>query len=106
MFTSELYPTDVCSSLAVDTNLKVTHFLDVTFDLETGNYQPFRKPGDDSLYINASSNHPPNILRNMAAAISKRISDVSSNKQVFDTAAPIYRAALANSGFPNLMVFF
>ena len=91
--------------ITIDTNLKVTNFLDVTFDLETGSYKPFRKPGDDPLYINASSNHPPNILRNKPAAISKRISDISSNKQVFDDAAPIYRAALTNSGFLNDMEF-
>ena len=41
----------------------------------------------------------------MPAAISKRISDISSNKQVFEDAAPIYRAALTNSGFPNAMEF-
>ena len=44
--------------ITIDTNLKVTNFLDVTFDLETGSYKPFRKPGDDPSYINASSNHP------------------------------------------------
>ena len=92
--------------ITIDTNFKVTNFLDVTFDLETGSYKPFQKPGDDPLYINASSNHPSNILRNMPASINKRISDISSNKQVFDDAAPIYRAALTNSGFPNAMEFF
>ena len=36
-----------------------TNFLDLTFDLNNGSYKPYRKPNDNPLYINQSSNHPP-----------------------------------------------
>ena len=43
-------------------------------------YRPYRKPNNDTRYINPKSNHPPFILRQIAAAISKQISINSSNK--------------------------
>ena len=36
-----------------------TDFLDVTLNLETFEYKPYRKPGDTPLYIHVHSNHPP-----------------------------------------------
>ena len=39
-------------NITIDTNLKVTDFLDVTFDLETGKYYPYRKPNNTTEYIN------------------------------------------------------
>ena len=64
--------------VTIDVNIKVTNFLDVTFNLETGKYQPFRKPGDTPLYLNARSNHPPVILKNLRKAIGN---DKKSNGQ-------------------------
>ena len=46
-------------------------FLDVTFDVSTGKYKPYRKPNDDPLYINKHSNHPPSILRQLPTSINK-----------------------------------
>ena len=37
--------------IVAESNLHVVNFLDVTFDLSTGKYKPFRKPNDDPLYI-------------------------------------------------------
>ena len=51
------------------------------------------------------SNHPPQILRNIPTAISKRISAISSGEQVFREAAPIYDAALAASGYQEKLKF-
>ena len=50
-------------------NFHVVNFLDVTFDLSTGKYKPYRKPNDDPLYINKHSNHPPSILRQLPTSI-------------------------------------
>ena len=43
--------------VTVETLLKQTDFLDVTLDLPTGRYWPFRKPSDTPLYTHAKSNH-------------------------------------------------
>ena len=50
--------------ITTESNLLQTDFLDITLNLVTGKYWPYRKPGDIPLYINAKSNHPPNIKKN------------------------------------------
>ena len=66
--------------LEIKCNLKSVDYLDITFDFNTGPYRPYRKPNNDTRYINAKSNHPPSILKQIPAAISKQISINSSNK--------------------------
>ena len=83
----------------------VVNFLDVTFDLSTGKYKPYRKPNDDPLYIHKHSNHPPSILRQLPASINKRISTLSSDKQVFDDAVQTYQNALGHSNFSHKLEY-
>lgn len=85
--------------ITVKTNLKSVDFLDTHLNLHTGIYQPYRKPNNDPLYINAQSNHPPSIIKHITSAVEKRISLLSTNKDVFEKAAPAYNKALHNSGF-------
>lgn len=44
------------------TNQQRTNFLDLAFDhtkgQTKGTYKPYRKPNDNPVYINYSSNHP------------------------------------------------
>ena len=49
--------------ITTESNLLLTDFLDITLNLITGKYWPYRKSGDIPLYINAISNHPPNIKK-------------------------------------------
>ena len=56
-------------NMTVKTNLKTVDFL----DLINNTYQPYRKPNSETVYINKQSNHPPNILKDLLKAISKRI---------------------------------
>ena len=69
------------------------------FDLINNTYQPYRKPNSETVYINKQSNHPPNILKDLPKAINKRITDISCNQDIFDTAKTTYEEALRNSGF-------
>lgn len=91
--------------ITIDVNLHSVNFLDVTFDLATGQYKPYRKPDDSPLYINIDSNHPPTILKNLPKNISQRVSSISSDREVFADAMPLYRNALAASGFYSNMEF-
>ena len=50
-------------SITVECNLQITDFLDVTFDLRTDKYYPYRKDNNQLLYINKQSNHPPTIIK-------------------------------------------
>ena len=44
--------------ITVEANAKVINYLDVTLDLNTGQYQPYNKPGNTPSYIHHESNHP------------------------------------------------
>ena len=50
-------------SIAIETNLVKTDFIDATFNLSTGTYNPYNKPNNASLYIHMKSNHPPSIVK-------------------------------------------
>ena len=90
---------DLGLKITIKTNLKIVNFLDVTLNLATGTYQPYNKPNGQPLYINIKSNHPPNIIKAIPESISRRSSSISSNKEIFDAAAPLYNNALAASGY-------
>ena len=66
-------------NITIETNLIETNFHDVTFSLVTEKYFPYRKPNNDPLYINAKSNHPPAIIKDLPKMINKRLSGLSCN---------------------------
>ena len=76
-------------SITIETNLFETDFLDVTYNLATGKFFSFRKSNKQTLYINAKSNHPPNILRDLPNMINKRLSDLSCNEEEYEKAKPV-----------------
>jgi len=70
-------------SFTIEVNQKTTHFLDITMDLQTGEYKPYMKPNNRPLHIHKESNHPPSIIKNMPENINQRLSAVTSNETVF-----------------------
>ena len=97
---------DIGFGTDVETNLKVVEFLDITFNLNNGIYKPYKKPNDRLLYINKSSNHPPQIINQLPKIISDRLSRNSSNKEVFNTAKGEYEEALKCSGYSTISLLF
>ena len=91
--------------ITIDTNLVRVDYLDVTLDLETGLFKPYRKPGDKPVYVSALSNHPPQILKNIPKGIERRLSDNSANEEVFKEAIPVYKAELERSGFTHKLEY-
>ena len=85
-------------NISISTHLKICNFLDVTLNLTDGTYYPYRKPNNETLYIDSNSNHPPTIIKHLPAAIGQRISDISSSKELFNKAKPHYESALKQSG--------
>ena len=55
---------------------------------------PFRKPNNILLYINVKSNHPLKIKKDLPKMISKRLSELSCNKDEFDMGKPLYEKSL------------
>ena len=85
--------------IVIKCNLKVVDYLDATFNLNDGSYKPYKKPNDETLYISAKSNHPPNIIKQLPVSVEDRLRNLSSSKRIFDEAVPHYQRALENCGF-------
>ena len=67
--------------------------------MENETFRPFIKENNVPLYVHKLSNHPPSVIKNIPAGVNKRLSSISSSEEMFETAAPIYREALAKSGY-------
>ena len=77
----------------------------MTLSLEKQTFKPYIKPGDSPLYVNSNSNHPPGVIKNIPAGINKRLSTISSNKQMFENAAPLYQQELDRNGYNYKLSF-
>ena len=80
-------------------NMKIVNYLDVTLNLNDGSYRPYKKPNDETNYIHVNSDHPPSILKQLPVSIEKRLSSLSSSKEIFEEAAPYYEQCLSNCGY-------
>ena len=87
--------------ITVENNTKRTDYLDVVLDLENRTFRPYRKTNDQTVYIHHESNHPPIIIKNLPRMIAKRVSTLSSSKEIFEQEIGFYKQALMNSGFKN-----
>ena len=85
--------------IEIATGLPSVDFLDVTLDLKSNTFRPYKKPNDSLLYVHTPSNHPPQILKLLPAAITERLLKNSSNKAVFDLFTADYQEALKKSGY-------
>ena len=65
----------------------------------------FCKPDSNLQYINTDSNHPPNIIRQLPLTIEKRLSEHSSNEEIFNNAKADYEKALKDSGYQPALKF-
>ena len=57
--------------IVIECNKKVINYLDATFNLNNGSYRPFRKPDDETMYINVHSDHPPSIIKQLPLSIER-----------------------------------
>ena len=90
--------------IEIVTNLQEVDFLDVTFNLINNTYCPYKKPNDNLPYINTSSNHPPNIIKQLTKTISERLSRNSSSIEIFNSSKLEYKVALKKSGYTEPLV--
>ena len=89
----------------VVTNLTEVDFLDVTFNLENNTYRPYKKPNDKLIYIDVSSNHPPQIKKQLTKIISDRLSRNSSNADIFNNTKLEYEEALKKCGHTTKLTY-
>ena len=80
-------------------NTQTTDFLDVLFDLQTGLHRPFKKATSNPIYVHPNSSHPRNVKAELSQMIGRRISEQSTNMNVFTAEAPVYQRALKKAGY-------
>ena len=56
----------------------------MTFNLENNTYRPYKRSNDKLRYINVSSNHPPQIKKQITKIINDSLSRNSSSADVFN----------------------
>ena len=83
--------------ITVTTNLPTVNFLDITLNMVNKIYQPYNKPNNVLSYVNAYSNHPASVLKQIPTTICTRLSTTSSNNTIFDECKTEFEIALAKS---------
>ena len=63
------------------------------------------KPNNKLSYIHRQSNHPPALLKNVPLNINKRLTNISSSKEVFDESIAPYQHALKESGYDHRLTY-
>ena len=61
-------------------------FSDTLLNLPNGTYRPYKKPNDKLLYIDSSSNHIQQIIKQLPNSISERLPKYSFNQEIFNAA--------------------
>ena len=92
-------------AITIKTNLFVVNFLDIQFNLLNGTFKPYRKPNNDPIYVHKDSNHPPQVLKELPKTIGKRISTISSSREIFESSKIEYENALKISGYKDRLVY-
>ena len=92
-------------NLEIKSNLKIADDLDIRFDLTTRLFKPYSKTSNVPRYVDAKSNHPPSIQKEIPKSISKRITSNSCNEQVFNAAALFYNDILDKCGYSERLAF-
>ena len=57
------------------------------------------------MYINVNSNYPPSIIKQVPSSINRRLSNLSSDKEVFLNNIQPCRQALKKSGFRDELTY-
>ena len=91
--------------ITIEANKKVVDFLDITLDLRTEIYKPYKKPNSNLTYIRKQSNHSPSIIKNLPKSINKRLSTNSKIAQIFNEACPTDTEALKKNGYNTNLQF-
>ena len=90
--------TTECKSKCVD-------FLDIILDLSSNVIRTFLKPNANTKYVSTSSSHPPAIIRSIPDGVSRRLSTISSSKELFSQELPYYQAAMNRAGHKEKLTF-
>ena len=93
--------------------MHIADFLDVTFNLLDGTYKSYKKPNDQLLCATphqtihkTSDDHKDQIIKQLRISISNRLSNNSSNNQVFDMSKGEYEKARRERANKNVSLIY
>ena len=95
----------VSFKIDIATNLSEVDFLDVNFNLLNGTYRSHKKTNDQILYINTSSNHPPQVIQQFPSSIEDRLYCNSLDNEIFDSVKKEYGEAVQKSGYKRKLEY-
>ena len=91
-------------AITTETNLFVVNFLDTQFSLLNRTFESYRKPNNHPKCVHKDSNHPLQVLNKLPKTIGKRISTISSSKEIFESSKIEYENALKISRYKGRLV--
>ena len=74
-------------NITIEANKKSTNCLDLTLNLKSNIYKPYKKPNSSVSYISMHSNHYQSIIKNLLKGINYHLNINSKNKEVFKQAS-------------------
>ena len=77
-------------ALKIETTKNLTHVLNVSFNLRRSTYQLTKKPNNNLTYINASSNHPSQIIKHLNQTINEKLPKYFSSAEISEQSKPDY----------------
>ena len=91
--------------IPIQCNMKRVNCLNVTLKLDDNSFQPYSKPEDVLSYVDAKSNHPPNILKQIPNSIELRLSATSISQSIFRNSTHMCEEALKKSGYSQNLTY-
>ena len=91
--------------ITTECNISRVSFLDIELDLTKGTTKPFIKPNSATKYVSTSSSHPPSIIKNLPSGVARRLTAISTNKDMFDQEVNHYQAAIEQAGYKDKLEF-
>lgn len=74
-------------------------FLDTHLNIIPNTHEPYIRPNSILRYFNANSNHPPSVKKALVCNITYRISNLSTNKEIFNNHINKYIQALMKPSY-------
>ena len=78
------------------------NYLDINFNIDKNEYEPYKKKNDNTKHLSVDSDHPDVILKSIPNIVKNRINMLSSTKEIFDKKKVEYEDALRKQGYKNV----
>ena len=91
--------------VTTECNITCIDFLDTILDLRSNSTRPYTKPNASTKYVSTASSHPPAILKSIPDGVSRRLSNISSSKELFTQEMPYYQAAMDRAGHKEKLTY-